>query len=137
MSYAFERVNIGPLFIPGKTESDSEIEKITTKNLGKQFSFLNHKKLFTDYTIHPSISFNINILAGLVLKETIFYLLGKFEYSHTINREVFFTPLTYKVYFRDIPSDNVVRKIHRLCEFLNNDQSILDRDLETDIWHIL
>jgi hypothetical protein len=102
MSYAFERLNIGPLFIPGTTESDSEIEKISINKLGNQFSFLNHKKLFSDYTIHPSISFNINILSSLILKEIIFYLMGMFEYSLAINKEVFFVPLTYKVFFRDL-----------------------------------
>jgi hypothetical protein len=102
MSYALERLNIGPLFIPGTTASDSEIEKISINNLGKHFSFLNHKKLFSNYTIHPSISFNINILSSLVLKEIIFYLLGMHEYSLTINKEVFFVPLTCKVFFRDL-----------------------------------
>lgn len=102
MSYAFERVNIGPLFIPGKTESDSEIEKISITNLGKQFSFLKHEKLFTDYTIHPSVSFNINILSSLILKEIVFYLMGLFEYSLSINKEVFFLPLTFKVFVRDL-----------------------------------
>lgn len=102
MSYAYERINIGPLFMPGVTVSDTEIEKLIIKNRGNQFSFFSHKKLFKSYTIHPSISFNINILSSLIMKEIIFYLLDRFEYCLSVNKEVFFVPLTYKILFRDL-----------------------------------
>ena len=37
----------------------------------------------------------------------------------------------------DIPNIVVINKIHKLCEMINNDESVLDRDLETDLWFIL
>jgi hypothetical protein len=97
MSYSFERVNVGPWFIPGITSSDKEIENINIRLFGKHFAFLKHKKLFTDYTVHPSVSFNINILASLALKEIIFYLINAHDFALSIDREVFFNPLNLTI----------------------------------------
>ncbi len=102
MSYSFDRINIGPFFVPGLTKSDKDLEKYFTKTSGKDYTYLNHQKLFSNSTIHPSISFNINILANIILKEIVFFHLKKFEYVFSLNREVFFYPLTMKVYFLDL-----------------------------------
>jgi hypothetical protein len=102
MSYSFDRINIGPFFVPGVTKSDTVIEKNLVKMYGEDYRFLNYEKLFNNYTIHPSISFNINILANFVLKEIILFHLKKLEFVISINKEVFFNPLTFQTYFRSL-----------------------------------
>jgi len=37
----------------------------------------------------------------------------------------------------DVPNQVVINKIHKFCEMVNNDHSVLDRDIETDLWFIL
>lgn len=38
----------------------------------------------------------------------------------------------------DVNTDDViVNKVHKLCEMINNDNTILDKDLETEIWSLL
>lgn len=106
MSYSFDRVNIGPFFVPGLTKSDKELEISFMNTCGEEYTFLNHQKLFSDYTIHPSISFNINILASIILKEIIFFHMEKFEYVFSLNKEVFFFPLTMRVFFKDLDKIN-------------------------------
>ena len=78
MSYSFDRINVGPFFVPGKTKSDEVLENHLIKTVGKEYTFLNHKKLFSNYIVHPSVSFNINILANIILKEVIFFHLKKY-----------------------------------------------------------
>lgn len=102
MSYSFERINIGPFFVPGVTKSDSEIELNFTKMCGPEYRFLNHRKLFQDSTVHPSTSFNINILAGIILKEIIFFHLNRHQYVYCLNKEVFFFPLSMRVLYRSL-----------------------------------
>ncbi len=102
MSYSFDRINIGPFFVPGMTKSDEVLENYFTKTMGAEYTFLNHQKLFPNYTVHPSISFNINILANIVLKEIVFFHLKKFEFVFSLNREVFFFPLTMRVFYKDL-----------------------------------
>ena len=102
MSYSFERINIGPFFVPGLTKSDKEIEFDFSKKFGNSYSYLGHEKLFSDYTIHPSVSFNINILSNIMLKEILFFHLNKFEFVFSLNKEVFFFPLTMKVFYKDL-----------------------------------
>ena len=106
MSYAFERINVGPLFIPGVTLSDLELEKYYMKIKGKHYAFKKHEKLFSKEIIHPSVTFNVNILASLILKEILFYFLETPEFSLSINKEVFFIPLNYKVFYRDLSKLN-------------------------------
>jgi hypothetical protein len=106
MSYSFERINIGPFFVPGLTKSDSDIELNFTKMCGPEYRFLNHRKLFQDLTAHPSTSFNINILAGIVLKEIIFYHLNRHQYVYSLNKEVFFFPLSMRVLYRSLNNLN-------------------------------
>jgi hypothetical protein len=102
MSYSYDRINIGPFFVPGTTKSDVDIEKNFTKTFGDDYKYLNHKKLFSKYTIHPSVSFNINILANIILKEIFFFHLRRLEYVFSLNKEVFFFPLTMRVFFKDL-----------------------------------
>ncbi len=102
MSYSFERLNIGPFFVPGLTKSDNVIDHNFTMMCGKEYTFHNHKKLFSDLLCHPSTSFNINILAAIILKEIIFFHLNRYEYVFSLNREVYFFPLSMKVLYRSL-----------------------------------
>lgn len=98
MSYAFEIINLGPLFIPGKTCCDLSLNQLAIKRFGEEQSFEKQKKLYTDYTTHPSISFNINILANLILKEILFFLTDRYEMCNTINKIVYYNASIMKGY---------------------------------------
>lgn len=102
MSYTFERLNIGPLFEPQKTSSDRDIQKFIINKAGQDFAFDKVKKLFKEHTIHPSVSFNINILASIILKEIVFFFLEKKDFVISHGKEVYFFPLTLKSLYRKI-----------------------------------
>lgn len=93
ISYSYESVNNGPMYIPGFTCCDNSLNKMFQSKLGQDFNFYNHSKLFTDYTIHPSISFNINIASNIALKEIIFFLSGNLEYVKSLGQLAVFRPL--------------------------------------------
>lgn len=98
MSYAFEMINLGPLFIPGKTCCDLSLNQLAIKTFGEEQSFEKQKKLYTDYTTHPSISFNINVLANLIFKEILFFLTNRYEMCNTINKIVYYNASIMKGY---------------------------------------
>lgn len=102
MSYSYERINIGPFFVPGLTGSDIDLENNFRQICGPQYNYLNHKKIYPNLLIHPSTSFNINILGGIILKEIIFFHLNHYEYVFSLNREVFFFPLSMRILYRSI-----------------------------------
>lgn len=105
MAYSYEKIIIGPLFVPKYTESDIILEK-ELKKYGDHYSFRNHFKLFDDFTIHPSISFNINILASLILKEVIFFLMNRLDYVLSYNTEAIFFPLSMMTYYKNLSEIN-------------------------------
>lgn len=94
LSYAFERINLGPFYIPGTTCCDNSFNAYVQTAHGEYNNFLKHQKLFSSSTTHPSISFNINLLANFALKEILFFFAQKHEYVQTIGQIIFFYPLT-------------------------------------------
>lgn len=94
LSYAFDRINIGPFYIPGITCCDNSFNQYVQNTHGEHNDFLKHQKLFPQYTVHPSISFNINLLANFGLKEILFFFAQKHEYMQTAGQVIFFYPLT-------------------------------------------
>jgi len=98
MSYSFEKLTVGPFFIPGKTSCDESINNLNKEELGEDFDFSNTHKLFTDYITHPSISFNINILASLVLKDIVFFFSKNIDLVKSLNALVYFFPITMQSY---------------------------------------
>lgn len=96
MAYSFETNIIGPLFVPGITCCDLSLNEYQKSIYGEDHDFNKVIKLFTTYTTHPSINFNINILANLILKEIIFFLLGKFEFVNSLGKVIRFSPLSLR-----------------------------------------
>jgi molybdopterin/thiamine biosynthesis adenylyltransferase len=99
MAYAFEDLKIGPLYIPNYLGCDNCLNLNIQEIYGEHYNFESHERLFSDILIHPSISFNINILASLALKELLFFLTGNVENCFSIGRIVEFSPmsLTHRV----------------------------------------
>ena len=55
------------------------------------------RRLSDSYLIHPSISFNINILSNLVVKEIIFGLGGRFEWVLSLNKQIIIDITSFEV----------------------------------------
>ena len=97
MAYSFERLKIGPLLIPDVTSCAEFLSQAAVDYYGNHYKIEKFEKLFSNYTFHPSISYNINILASLVFKEIVFFLLEAFDYCQTIGRILTFNPLDLSV----------------------------------------
>lgn len=93
IAYSYEYVKIGPLYIPGFTACDADFSRMLQTETDEPMDFETYKRLFRGYLIHPSVTFNINILANFALKEIIFFLSGKYEYCFSIGRLVEFNPI--------------------------------------------
>ncbi len=102
MAYSYENLIIGPLFIPGKTKSDSVFNDYQKKHYGEHFDFKLVKKLFSEHTTHPSISFNINMLSSIIFKEILFFLKKDYKYVNTIGKQLVFCPLDMQGYVIDL-----------------------------------
>lgn len=94
VAYAFEKLRLGPFYIPGFTDCDESMNLQQKLAFGEHYEFKNNKKLFVGFLVHPAISYNINILASILLKEIMMYLTGQYEYCFTIGRYVVFNPLS-------------------------------------------
>lgn len=105
MSYSFERINLGPFFIPGKTSCDNYTNEFIKRNNGEKHDFLKHRKLFTSYTIHPSTPFIINMLSNYAFIDLLFYFLGKFELIKSLGKIVYLYPLTMHSFSRKLQCD--------------------------------
>ncbi|MGK9119059.1 ThiF family adenylyltransferase [Olivibacter jilunii] len=88
MAYSYDQLLIGPFLIPGLTDCyisyDNEIKQSKDTELGlSAFHRLDLEGLY-----HPSISFNINTLASIVLKEIIFFFYQEYHKISSLNRLV-------------------------------------------------
>ncbi len=93
-SYSFEFIRLGPLFAPGITDAcDNCCNLWFMKGQGADADFNASEKLFHSYTIHPAISFNINIAASLAVKDIIFFFAKKYEYVSSFSKVVDFKSL--------------------------------------------
>lgn len=108
MAYSYEKVKIGPILIPKVTSCAESVSYYAEKLYGKHHRFEYFERLFSDYLFHPSVPFNINLLASLVFKEILFFLKEEFELCHTIGRQMIFNPLTMSF-------DNIIIKCHDEC----------------------
>ena len=96
LSYAYEYLLIGPIYVPTITSCANSFNINIKKKYGNDEGYENVEKLFHDFLVHPSNSFNINIIASLAFKEILFFTLGKFAFCQTIGREISFNTLTYE-----------------------------------------
>lgn len=85
-SYSYENIMCGPCVIPGETAcfcGYNEFWKAKTKG---QINYESMHRLFTGTTIHPSISYNINLLSSIIVKDLVFLLGGSVERITTKNK---------------------------------------------------
>jgi molybdopterin/thiamine biosynthesis adenylyltransferase len=102
ISYNFENIEIGPLYIPMFSGCDN-CTNITFQELfGKHYAFENHEGLFQDLLTYPSISFNINIVSNLALKEILFFLTGQVENCFSIGHIMRFNPISLSYFTEKI-----------------------------------
>lgn len=92
MSYSFDVLNIGPLFVPGRTCCDFSLNSYAIERYGENHAFEKNKRLFSNYTIHPSISFNINILCNMVFNDILFYFSGHYDFCKSLGKLFLFNP---------------------------------------------
>lgn len=102
IAYSYELLNIGPLYVPDFTSCDEGFNQIIKKAYDESHDFSAYKKLFKDCLIHPSVSFNINLLANYALKEIIFFITRQYEYCFSIGRLITLNPLSLQYHFWDI-----------------------------------
>ncbi|MCC5612481.1 ThiF family adenylyltransferase [Nostoc sp. CHAB 5834] len=100
IAYAFEFLKVGPLYVPGFTSCDNAINNYYKKEFGDHYDFTKNERLFTKNLVHPSVSFNINILSSFALKEIIFFLSQQYEFCFSIGKLLYFNPLN--LYFNHL-----------------------------------
>lgn len=93
-SYAFEYLRLGPFCVPGVTSCDNCYNLWLIEGLGEDYDCSLQEKLFDDYSVHPTISYNINIASNFSLKEIIFFLTEKYEYVSSMGKIVDYHILT-------------------------------------------
>lgn len=94
LAYCYASIRLGPFFVPGLTACDRCLLKKLSETNAMGEDFYLYKRIHQEYSIHPTISFNINIMANLIFKDIIFFLLGKYNYVSTLNQIIEFVPLT-------------------------------------------
>ena len=99
--YSYELLCIGPIYIPSITSCENSFNETLKKEYGEEQGYEYVENMFSEFLVHPSCSFNINILSSLAFKEILFFILGKFDFCQTIGRRVFFNPLTFHTYSKD------------------------------------
>ncbi len=94
VAYAFEKLRLGPFYIPGFTDCDEAMNLQQKLIFGEHYEFKDNRKLFVGFLAHPAISYNINMLASILLKEIMMFLTKQYEYCFTIGRYVVLNPLS-------------------------------------------
>lgn len=95
MAYSYEYILCGPFIIPGVTSCMESFNQFTTNFSPNKLNARKIKHKFQDYLIHPSISFNINILSNIILKDILFYFFKKINYMTTANKHVYMNTLKF------------------------------------------
>ena len=95
--YSYERILYGPFVVPGKTSCMKGYNEYWKRRTRGEMDFSKLRSLSDSYLIHPSISFNINILSNLVVKEIIFGLGGKFEWVQSLNKQIIIDITSFEV----------------------------------------
>lgn len=85
-SYSFDKILCGPFVIPQKTACYIGYNEYWKARTNGMFDYGKTRKLFRETTIHPSISFNINVLASIIVKDVIFALANDYEHLLTKNK---------------------------------------------------
>lgn len=78
-SYSYEKIICGPCSIPSRSACWHGYNEFWKKKTSGEFDYNNIHREFRETTIHPSISFNINILSSIIVKDAIFCLAGEYD----------------------------------------------------------
>ena len=91
MSYTFDFLNMGPLFVPQVTGCDNSLNAEIVKTYGEHYdNDVKFERLFKDYFVHPSTNSNINLLSAFIAKEVMYFLSGNYDHCKTIGKRVTF-----------------------------------------------
>ena len=85
-SYSFDKIVCGPCVIPQQTSCYVGYNEYWKAKTHGMFDYGRTNKLFRETTIHPSISFNINVLASIIVKDVIFALTDDYDRVMTKNK---------------------------------------------------
>lgn len=110
-SYSYEKILCGPCVVPHQTACMVGYNEYWRKRTNNTFDFYDISKISSSRLVHPSISFNINTLSSIVLKDIIFCLSGNFEIVSTFNRLLIINLLT-----SDISVNELSCKFCSTCE---------------------
>ena len=97
--YSYERILYGPFVIPGKTSCMKGYNEYWKRRTKGEMDFSKLKRLSDSYSysVHPSISFNINILSNIVIKDIIFGLGERFEWVQSLNKQIIIDITSFEV----------------------------------------
>lgn len=97
LAYSYVSVRLGPFFVPGVTACDMCLLKYLsdTYNANRE-DYTLFKRIYKEHSIHPTVSFNINIMANTIFKDIIFFNLGRYDYVTTLGQTMEYIPLTFK-----------------------------------------
>jgi len=96
IAYSYEFLKIGPLYLPKHTKCSEYFNIEHMSKFGNHYSFNTHKNFPSKNVIHPSASFNINILANLALKEIVFFLSNRWQMVPSLGKLLQFCPITFE-----------------------------------------
>jgi molybdopterin/thiamine biosynthesis adenylyltransferase len=113
IAYSYEYLKIGPTYVNGITGCDECMNLKQQEIYGKNYNFKETKRLFAKSLTHPSVSFNINLLANFALKEIVFYLTEQYQYCFSVGQLVYINPLTLSIDSLDIEPNEK-------CKICNN-----------------
>lgn len=101
MSYAFDRINVGPFYIPGFTPCDNHFNEFVKKIYGSHYDYRKQsKRLYTNKLFHPSNTMLVSILSSLTVMELLFFITRKFELCKSLGKIIVFKPIdfTFRLY---------------------------------------
>ena len=96
MSYSFNVLCLGPFLVPSITSCYEGYYHYAKMQSNGTYDIRTVQELCKPETIHPSISFNINILSSLILKDILFYFANHLNLVQTLNRLICFNPLNFE-----------------------------------------
>lgn len=94
MAYSFEKIICGPLIVPNITscmEGYNKYLKLSTRNA---MDLMTVEKIYTQNTIHPSMTFIINILASFIFKDIVMFLSDNLNKVSSLNSIIIYDTLT-------------------------------------------
>ncbi len=97
LAYSYEMLISGPLIVPKHTSCYNSYFKHIKDKTNNLINFNTIKKLKSNKLTHPSVSFNTNLLASLVIKDCIMFLSNQKEYLSTYNKILFINSLTLEI----------------------------------------